>query len=141
MITPRSMARGCRAVLCLTTTIVACHHPPTRPAAIASAIPAVAPDTARVEVPPQLIQESCVPPRYPSDQPPVGPGIEAVRLEFVVDTLGRAEPRTIRVIGSSAESFVNAAVAAVVTCAYRPGLIGGKRVRVRVQQDIRFRSY
>ena len=60
-------------------------------------------------------------------------------LEFVVDTLGRVEPQSVRVVRSSHAEFENAAIDVIVESVYRPGRIRGRAVRVLVQQEIGFR--
>jgi len=66
-------------------------------------------------------------------------GIEGtVMMEFIIDTLGRAERNSIRVVRSPQPGFEQDARATVQSCRYHPGRIAGRAVRVRVQQPITF---
>jgi protein TonB len=90
-----------------------------------------------VEERPELVQGTCVQPVYPAMLQQAG--IEGrVLLEFVIDTLGRAERGSIRTISTSHPLFEAPAKASVPTCRFRPGKIQGRSVRVRVQQPINF---
>lgn len=61
-----------------------------------------------------------------------------VRLEFVVDTLGRPERPTLRVIDATHQAFVPEARRAILGSRYRPGRLRGRRVRVLVSQVVEF---
>ena len=61
-----------------------------------------------------------------------------VLLEFVVDTLGRAEPPSIRVIESTNRAFEGAAFEAIRGSRYRAGRVRGVAVRVLVRQRLEF---
>jgi TonB family protein len=61
-----------------------------------------------------------------------------VKLQFVIDTLGRAEPFTIRVLKSNGDAFSRAAKEAIVTTLFKPAVRNGRKVRVVVQQDFTF---
>ncbi len=109
---------------------------------IESAAQAVTADQARVyteavvdELPERLSGPAL---RYPSRLRRAG--IEgAVVLEFIVGLDGRVETNSI-VSGEGVRSeFVDAATQLIRKSIYRPGRIAGTRVRVRVQQRIRFR--
>ncbi len=90
-----------------------------------------------VEERPEYIQGSCGALNYPAVLQQAG--VEGrVLLEFVIDTLGRAERATIRVVSSTHQLFEAPARSMVVTCRYRAGKISGRSVRVRVQQPINF---
>lgn len=90
-----------------------------------------------VEERPELVQGTCVLPVYPEMLRQAG--IDGrVLLEFVIDTLGRAERSSIRTISTSHALFEGPAKASVQTCRFRPGKIQGRSVRVRVQQPINF---
>lgn len=90
-----------------------------------------------VEERPETIANSCVQPRYPEILRQAG--IEGrVLLEFVIDTLGRAERGSIRVINAAHQLFEAPARETVATCRFRPGRIQGRAVRVRVQIPINF---
>jgi periplasmic protein TonB len=66
-------------------------------------------------------------------------GIEGVvMVEAIVDTMGRAEPASIRVVQSSNQAFEPSARAAALRTIYRPGRVSGRPVRVLVQVPISF---
>ncbi len=78
-------------------------------------------------------------------QPPLYPellrnaGIEGhVRLEFVVDSAGRVEPGSPRILETTHELFSRAALVAVGTWRFRPGRIDGRAVKVRVRMPVDF---
>jgi protein TonB len=90
-----------------------------------------------VEERPEVQAGSCIAPRYPEILRQAG--IEGrVLIEFVIDTLGRAERSGLRVINSAHQLFEGPAREAVMSCRFRPGRIQGRAVRVRVQQPINF---
>lgn len=62
-----------------------------------------------------------------------------VRLEFVVDTTGRCEPGSIRVIRSTRAGFEAPAAEAVRKTVYRPARSHGRLVRQLVDQSLVFR--
>ncbi len=81
---------------------------------------------------------SSVQPRYPDLLRQAG--IDGrVMLEFVIDTLGRTEPGSIRVLSSTNVLFEQPSREAVAASAFRPARLGGRAVRVRVQLPIEFR--
>jgi hypothetical protein len=93
-------------------------------------VPATA---AEVDTPPRVI--SCSESRVPDALA----GVDgAVSLLYVVDTAGRAEPASVRVLEASRRGFVDAAVNTIGTCSFRPGIQHGAPVRVLVQQQIGF---
>jgi hypothetical protein len=57
---------------------------------------------------------------------------------YVVDTAGRAEPASVRVLEASRRGFVDASVSTIGSCTFRPGIQHGAPVRVLVQQRIGF---
>jgi TonB family protein len=83
--------------------------------------------TAVLDEPPELI--SSPPLEYPDrlrDR-----GIEGrVVLQFVIDTLGRAERETIEIVEASHDGFVEPAKDIVRNSRYRPGRMRGRPVRV-----------
>jgi protein TonB len=91
-----------------------------------------------VEERPEVVPGTCLAPRYPELLRQAGL-TGSVVLEFVLDTLGRAERGSLRVVRSAHPLFEAAAREAVVTCRFRPGRIRGGAVRVRVQQPVDFR--
>jgi protein TonB len=76
-------------------------------------------------------------PRYPEAQREAG--IEGeVTLEFVVDTTGRVERGSVRVLSSAADAFVVSVRDALAGTRYHPALVGGRRVRQLVRQGFVF---
>jgi hypothetical protein len=67
------------------------------------------------------------------------PASSDAMLEFVVDTTGRPEPRSLRVLESSSLPGAATAVRVLAGCRYQPGMIGGQPVRVLVRQPIMVR--
>jgi TonB family protein len=66
-------------------------------------------------------------------------GLEGrVVVEVVVDTLGRAEPRTLRIATSAHPLFDAEASAVVLGSRYRPGRVAGRPVRVRILVPVAF---
>jgi protein TonB len=71
-------------------------------------------------------------PHYPTQLRAAG--IEGrVVLQFVVDTLGRAEPGDVTVVETSHPQFAEAARAVLARYRFIPGEAGGHKVRTRVQ--------
>jgi periplasmic protein TonB len=95
-------------------------------------------DEAAVEQKPLVLPNTCQPPTYPM-QMRVARIEGRVTLQFVVDTLGHVEPRTIEVVQSSHSLFSTAARRVVTTCRYHPARAGNRPVRVRVQMPYDFR--
>ena len=76
-------------------------------------------------------------PRYPEALRAAG--IEGdVTLEFVVDTTGRVEGGSVRVLSSAADAFVVSVRDALAGTRYHPALVGGRRVRQLVRQGFVF---
>jgi hypothetical protein len=63
-----------------------------------------------------------------------------VELEYVVDTLGRAEPNSLRALTSTRPEFEASARAMVLGSRYRLARLHGQVVRQLVRQALRFRS-
>jgi TonB family protein len=63
-----------------------------------------------------------------------------VELEYVVDTLGRAEPGSIRALESTRLEFEAAARATVLASRYRPARLRGRLVRQLARQTLRFQA-
>lgn len=90
-----------------------------------------------VEERPDMILNSCAQLRYPEILRQAG--IEGrVLVEFIIDTLGRAERGSIRVVNSPHQLFEGPSREVVASCRFRAGRIQGRAVRVRVQQPINF---
>jgi TonB family protein len=62
-----------------------------------------------------------------------------VELEYVVDTLGRVEPRSVRAVATTRPEFEAAARGAVLASRFRPARWHGQVVRQLVRQSFRFR--
>jgi TonB family protein len=76
-------------------------------------------------------------PRYPAVLAAVG--IEGnVGVEFVIDTLGRVEPASIRILHSTHEAFESSTRTAVAAAVFRPARLSAHPVRQLTRQSIRF---
>jgi periplasmic protein TonB len=82
---------------------------------------------------------------YPGSPAPQYPellraaGIEGrATIEFVVDTTGRADLGSIRVLSTDADAFVVSIRAALAATRYHPALVGGRPVRQLVRQAFSF---
>jgi protein TonB len=76
-------------------------------------------------------------PRYPDLLRQAG--IEGrVIVEAVIDTTGRAERESLRVVSSSHALFAPEASALVLGSRYRPARFGGRAVRVRILVPVAF---
>ena len=90
-----------------------------------------------VEERPEAILSTCIPPRYPAMLQQAG--IQGTVLaEFIIDTLGRVERSSFRIVQSSHPLFDQSAREAIMSCRYKAGRISGRAVRVRVQQPVNF---
>jgi protein TonB len=76
-------------------------------------------------------------PRYPETLRDAGIEGEVV-LEFVVDTMGRADLGSIRVLSTPSDVFVVSVRDALAATRYHPALVGGQRVRQIVRQGFVF---
>ena len=92
-------------------------------------------DDSVVEQAPELL--SAPPPRYPEllRQARVD---GTVVIEAVVDTLGRVQPASVRVVSSPHPGLSASAEASVAGALFRPGRVGGRAVRVLVRVPVRF---
>jgi TonB family protein len=76
-------------------------------------------------------------PRYPKLLEAAG--IEGkVSLEFVIDTLGRVEAGSIRILNSTHEAFESSARGAVAAAVFHPARLSAHPVRQLTRQSIRF---
>lgn len=91
---------------------------------------------ALVEEPPVLLAGPS--PHYPDALRAAGIEGRAV-VEFVVDTLGRAEPGSATVVTSTHPAFADPARRYVVNALFRPGRVHGRAVRVLIRLPIEFR--
>jgi protein TonB len=76
-------------------------------------------------------------PRYPEMLRGAGVEGEAM-MQFVVDTTGRAEPGSIKVIKASHELFGAAVKSVLPSMRFIPAEVGGRKVRMLVQQSFAF---
>ncbi len=90
----------------------------------------------------EMVQEK---PERLAGPPPVYPpllqqaGIQGVvKVEAIIDTSGRVEPNSVRVVESPNPGFDQAAKVAVLKSLYRPARVYGRAVRVLIQQPINF---
>ncbi len=66
-------------------------------------------------------------------------GVEGhVILEFVIDTTGRADSTTLRVIEATHDAFITPARKTILGGGFRPGRVRGTKVRVLAQQRLDF---
>jgi periplasmic protein TonB len=61
-----------------------------------------------------------------------------VLVQFVVDTTGRVEKGSIKILKSSHELFTNAVQSALNSMRFYPAEIGGRKVKQLVQQPFNF---
>lgn len=88
---------------------------------------------AEADEPPSLVSAG------PKMTPPGMEGVPArVRFRFVVDTLGRAEPPSLQVVNSTSKVFEGPAREMVLRSVFKPGMSGGRKVRVLVEQNVTF---
>jgi TonB family protein len=88
-----------------------------------------------VQVKPEL--RSVDRPRYPPHE--VRTGLEGVvEVEGVLDTLGRLEDSTLRVLTSPGPAFSAEALRSLRTARYRPARLNDRPVRVLIRQPINF---
>jgi TonB family protein len=58
---------------------------------------------------------------------------------FVVDTMGHAEPASIRIVSTTHEPFAESVRKAIPNMVFRPATVAGHTVRQAVEQNFRFR--
>lgn len=82
---------------------------------------------------------------FPENRPPLYPeDLQAMNIEgtvvvqFIVDTTGRADPASLKVLGTTHQGFVPAVRAALAQWRFHPAEVGGRKVRVLVRQPIEF---
>lgn len=61
-----------------------------------------------------------------------------VLIEFVINSSGRVEPSSIRIVSSSHRAFERPAIETISASLFRPGRVWGTAVRVLVRQQIDF---
>jgi protein TonB len=88
-----------------------------------------------VDEPPRMLSHP--EPRYPEILRQAG--IEgSVVIEAVIDTIGRVEAGSLRVVSAAHPLFASEAEQVVLASRYRPGRMSGRAVRVRVLVPISF---
>jgi TonB family protein len=93
---------------------------------------------AAVDERPVVISGTCVQPPYPEQLRRAGIS-GRVTMEFIIDTLGRAERNSLMVVSNGGQAlFEEPARETALSCRFRPGRIQGRAVRVLKQQDIAF---
>jgi protein TonB len=76
-------------------------------------------------------------PKYPAALESVG--VEgSVVLEFVIDTTGRVERQSVRIVESGQRPFDDAARQAVLGARFQPARLSGRPVRQMARQTVRF---
>jgi hypothetical protein len=75
-----------------------------------------------------------------AESPPEGlAGVDgAVVVAYIVDTAGRVEPASVRIVQASHAGLIPAAIASVRSCRLDPGRRGGAPVRTALQQRVTF---
>jgi len=76
-------------------------------------------------------------PSYPDSLRDAGPD-GAVVVRFVLDTAGHLEPRSLDVVKSSHPLFTESVRAALTRILFSPAELGGRKVRVRMEQRFEF---
>ena len=76
-------------------------------------------------------------PEYPAEMEAAGlAGL--VRVRFVVDSTGRIDMSTAKILEKTNEAFGHAVLAAMPSMRFRPAMMGPKAVRQLAEQDFRF---
>jgi protein TonB len=77
-------------------------------------------------------------PRYPSVLQAAGLTGQ-VTIEFVIDTTGRVEPASVRIVASSHPGFESSATETILGSRFHPGKVRGMPVRQLFRQTVAFR--
>jgi TonB family protein len=93
-------------------------------------------DPALVDEPVQVLHQPV--PRYPTALARAAIS-DRVELEYVVDTMGRAESASLRALRSTGPEFEAAARASVLAARFKPARLRGTLVRQLVRQTLTFR--
>ena len=124
-------------LLVLTTTVAVL----AASAQARSTVPAPRADTLPLFYEYQVIEPvrtvAWAPPKYPDSLKKANVEGE-VLIEFVVDTAGRMEPGSMRIVRTSHPAFSNAVVATVGSARFAPGLMERRPVRQVVNQRFIF---
>ena len=93
---------------------------------------------AEVDETPQIADNAACAPKFPPVMQSAGiPG--KVIVQYVVNTDGKVDPGSLKVMSSSHKAFEDPAKEALLRCPFKPGRSHGQPVRVLVQQAISFR--
>ena len=93
---------------------------------------------AEVDETPQATDMAACSPEFPPVMKSAGiPG--RVVMQFVVNTDGKADPGSLKVMNSTHKAFEDPARAAILKCPFKPGRSRGQPVRVLVQQAVSFK--
>jgi hypothetical protein len=80
-------------------------------------------------------------PDYRPSTPPQGrSGCFSADAQFVVDTLGKPEPSTVRITKTNDQAFAEAVLGLVTRLRYEPAMLAGKPVR-QIQTEHRSLGY
>lgn len=91
----------------------------------------------QVEQPAEMDKDRSPRPVYPSTLEQAG--VEgSVKVQFVVDTTGRAEPSSIKILESTHELFTQSVKNVLAKMRFFPAEVGGRKVRQLVQQPFNF---
>jgi TonB family protein len=107
------------------------------PSGVAARLSAELRDELEVDQPVEIVEQPSL--RYPPALAQAGV-VGRVELEYVVDTLGRVEPGSVRTLASTQPEFEAVARRAVLASRFRPAEWRGQLVRQRARQSFRFRS-
>ncbi len=83
---------------------------------------------------------SAEPPAYPASVKTARVDVRVV-VAAVIDTLGRAEPGSLRIVSSPGAAFDQPARAYVLAARFRPGGIAGRKVRVLIDIPVDFMAH
>ncbi len=88
-----------------------------------------------VDVPRRVV--SCPPALYPMTMQATGyDGV--VTLDFVIDTTGRADTASIRLVAADHPAFVTSARSALRRCRFVPGRLAGRPIATRNRMTFTF---
>jgi len=93
--------------------------------------------TAELADPAQIVSQPA--PKYPPLLQEAGIS-GMVELQFIIDTLGRVEAGSVKVLSTTHDPFTEAAVKAIVDRRFRPGRQRGEPIRQLVMQRVRFEA-
>ncbi len=92
----------------------------------------------QVDQPPTIV--SAEPPAYPSTVKTARVDVRVV-VSAVIDTLGRAEPGSLRIVSSPGAAFEEPARAYVLGARFWPGVVEGRKVRVLIDVPVDFSAH